>query len=351
MKSYKHLYSKINKDMVILAMKEASKGSKKRKRHDTKRALENPEEYADFILKDLRRFKNSKHQSKEIYDGISRKKRTILVPAFREQVVHHLIVDLLKPFFYRGMYEHAYGSTPGRGSHDAMKAIKRWIRTDPINTKYVLKMDIKKYFESVPHEILKSKLEYQIKDDDILRILFEIVDVTDKGLPLGFYTSQWLSMWYLMGFDHFMKEQCHATHYVRYMDDLVVFGADKENLHIIRDRAEDYLRCLGLELNNKTQIFPLDKRDLDFMGFRFFRNKTILRRGIFYKMVRKARKLRYRKPTIYEVRQMLSYLGWIKSCDVYGVYLQYIKPYVDFGKYKQRISNYDRRMNHGLDKG
>ena len=344
MKSYKHLYEKIDKDMVLLAIKEASKGSKKRKRYDTRKALENPSEYADFILEDIKHFKNSKHKPKEIYDGISRKKRTILVPNFREQVIHHLIVDLLKPFFFKGMYEHAYGSTPNRGAHGAKKAIERWIRKDKVNTKYVLKMDIKKYFESIPHDVLKAKLEYQIKDKEVLKILFEIIDTTEKGLPLGFYTSQWLSMWYLMGFDHYIKENCFADYYVRYMDDIIIFGASKEALHLLKNRAEDYLEILGLELNNKTQIFPLESRDLDFMGFRFSKNKTTLRRVIYYKMLRKARKLSYRKPTIYEIRQMLSYLGWIKCTDIYGIYLSSIKPFVDFGKYKERISNYDRRI-------
>ena len=346
MKSYKNLYAKINKEMVLKAIKDASKGGKKKRRTDTQKALENPEEYAEFILADLACFKNDKHIPKEIYDGISRKKRTIIVPTFREQVVHHLIVDVLKPFFLQGIYECAYGSIPKRGVHDAKKKIERWIRTDYKNCKYVLKMDIRKYFECIPHDVLKAKLQRQIADKEILRILFEIIGATDKGLPLGFYTSQWLSMWYLMGFDHYIKEQCRATHYIRYMDDLVVFEADKENLHLIKHRAEQYLRFLGLKLNQKTQIFPLEKRDLDFMGFRFYPNKTTLRRGIYYKMLRKAKKLAYRKPTIYEVRQMLSYLGWIKACDIYNIYLLYIKPFIDFGKYKQRISNYDRRNNH-----
>lgn len=346
MKTYKHLYEKINKDMVMLAIREASRGGKKKRRKDAQKALADIDAYADFILSELPHFKNDKHTPKEIYDGISRKKRTIIVPTFREQVIHHLVVDLLKPFFLQGIYEHAYGSIPKRGVHDAKKAIERWIRKDGSNCKYILKMDIKKYFESIPHNILKAKLERQIFDEKIKAILFEIVDATDKGLPLGFYTSQWLSMWYLMGFDHYVKENCKAAHYVRYMDDLVVFDKDKYYLHNIKHRVIAYLDCLGLELNKKTQIFPLASRDLDFMGFRFFQTKTILRRGIYYKMLRKARKLRYRKPTLYEVRQMLSYLGWIKACQIYNVYQLYIKPFVDFGKLKRRISNYDRRITN-----
>lgn len=349
MKTYKHLYEKINKDMVLLAIREASRGGKKKKRRDAREALANVDAYADFILSELPHFRNDKHTQKEIYDGISRKKRTIIVPTFREQVIHHLIVDLLKPFFLQGLYEHAYGSIPKRGVHDAKKAVERWIKRDRDNCKYVLKMDIKKYFENIPHDVLKEKLLWQIKDENIIRILFEIIDATNKGLPLGFYTSQWLSMWYLMSFDHYVKENCRATHYVRYMDDLVVFDKDKCNLHAIKHRVIAYLDCLGLELNQKTQIFPLENRDLDFMGFRFFPNRTILRRGIFLKMLRKARRLRHKKPTIYEVRQMLSYLGWIKACQVYNAYQLYIKPFVDFGKLKRRISNYDRRINDELD--
>lgn len=347
MKSYKRLYEKIDKEKVLTAIKEASQGGKKKKRKDAREALKDVDAYADFIIADLDHFKNDKHTPKEIYDGISRKKRTIIVPTFREQVVHHLIVDLLKPFFTHGIYENAYGSIPKRGVHGAKKRIERWIKRDYQNCKYILKMDIRKYFENIPHDVLKAKLARQILDKDILRILFAIIDATDRGLPLGFYTSQWLSMWYLMGFDHFIKENCHAPHYIRYMDDLIVFSSDKMQLHFILDKAEGYLDCLWLELNQKTQIFPFEKRDLDFMGFRFYPNKTVLRRGIYYKMLRKARKLAYRKPTIYEVRQMLSYLGWIKACNIYNVYYQYIKPYVDFGKYKQRISNYDRRNRNG----
>lgn len=349
MHTFKRLFEKIDKDVALKAIHDASKGGKKRKRKDTRKALENPEEYAEEILNELKAFKNDRHYPKEIYDGISRKKRTIVVPTFREQVVHHIIVDAMKPMFLRGIYEHAYGSIPNRGVHDAKKAIERWIRNDPENCKYVLKMDIKKYFESIPHDILKAKLERELKDKEMLRLIFDVIDAIQKGLPLGFYTSQWISMWYLKDLDHFIKEQCKAVHYVRYMDDMIILDSDKERLHIILYRIESYLDTLGLKLNQKTQIFPLEKRDIDFMGFRFFRDRTILRRSIFYKMLRKARKIHKKaRVTIYDIRQMMSYLGWIKACSVYRVYLDYIKPYVDFGKFKKRISAHDRRINDEL---
>lgn len=349
MHTFKRLFEKIDKDAALKAIHDASKGGKKRKRKDARKALENPEEYAEKILKELKAFKNDNHYPKEIYDGISRKKRTIIVPTFREQTVHHIIVDAMRPMFLRGTYEHAYGSIPNRGVHDAKKAVERWIRNDPENCKYVLKMDIKKYFESIPHDILKAKIKRELKDNEMLRLVYEIIDAIPKGLPLGFYTSQWLSMWYLKDLDHFIKEQCKAAHYVRYVDDMIVFDSNKERLHIILYRIENYLDTLGLKLNQKTQIFPLEKRDIDFMGFRFCRDRTMLRRSIFYKMLRKARKI-YKKSriTIYDIRQMMSYLGWIKACSVYRVCFEYIKPYVDFGKFKKKISEHDRRLNNEL---
>ena len=350
MKTFKRMFEKIDKDSVIKAIHDASKGGKKKKRTDTKKALNDIETYADIILKQLPTFKSDKHKPKEIYDGIARKKRTIIVPTFREQVVHHIIVNSLKPMFLQGLYEHSYGSIPNRGVHDAKKTIERWIRKDTENCKYVLRMDIRKYFESIPHDILKEKIKRELKDEIMLRLIFEVIDATDKGLPLGFYTSQWLSMWYLKDLDHYIKEQCRAIHYVRYMDDMIVLDSDKEHLHYILDRISDYLDVLGLELNQKTQIFPLDSRDIDFMGFRFFGDKTILRRSIFYKILRKARRISNKsRATIYDIRQMLSYLGWIKSTSIYQVYLDYVKPFVDFGEYKNQISKYDRRMQNELD--
>lgn len=341
------MFEKIDKDSVIKAMHDASKSGKKKKRKDTKEASSNVDEYAEKILKELPNFKNNKHKPKQIYDGISRKKRIIIVPTFREQVVHHLIVDALKPMFLQGIYEHAYGSIPNRGVHDAKRTIERWIKRDTDNCRYVLRMDIRKYFESIPHNILKEKLQRELKDEKLLKLIFEIIDATDRGLPLGFYTSQWLSMWYLKDLDHYIKEQCRATHYIRYMDDMIVFDADIDHLHFILRKIEDYLEFIGLELNQKTQIFPLESRDVDFMGFRFFRNKTILRRSIYYKMLRKARKISKKaRITIYDIRQMLSYLGWIKATSVYQVYFDYIKPFVNYGCFKRRISLYDRRRNN-----
>lgn len=138
------------------------------------------------------------------------------------------------------------------------------------------------------------------------------------------------------------------------MDDMVIFGSNKKKLHKTRKEIEAYLETEGLRLKDNWQVFRFDYvkdgkrkgRDLDFMGFRFFRDRTILRKSIMLKATRKARKIgKKEKPTIYDIRQMLSYLGWIDATDTYGMYLKHIKPYVNFQYMKRRISRHDKRRS------
>ena len=353
MKSYNHLWEKlISKENIILAINNSSKG--KRDRKSVKRIYENAEYYVSYFQKYAMNFENEKHEPKKIYDGMSRKERYIVVPKYREQVIHHMIVNVLIPIFTNGMYEHTYASLPNRGVHKGKYFIKKWIASDPKNVKYCYKMDIQKFFDSIPHDKLKSMLAKKIHDDRFLDLLFNVIDVTESGLPLGFYTSQWLANWYLQGLDHFIKEDLKAKYYIRYMDDMVIFGSNKRELHRIHDRIEEYMKNeLGLNIKHNWQVFRFDYkrsgksrgRFLDFMGFRFYRDKIILRKKIMIKITRKAKKISAKeKPSIYEIRQMLSYMGWIKSCDVYDMYITRVKPFVDVRKMKKRVSTYDKRQ-------
>ena len=352
MKSYNHLYKQfISDNNIDLAIMKASKG--KRKRPSVKRRLNNPK-FKEQIKHYAMNFKNRLHRPQEIYDGIQRKKRTIIVPTFDEQVIHHMIVNVMIPIFEHGMYEHSYGSLPKRGGHKGKKTIEKWIKHGTKNCKYCLKMDIKKYFDSIPHSIFLAKMQKIIHDERFMCVLEEIINVIPQGLPLGFYTSQWFANWYLTELDHYIKERLHAKYYIRYMDDMVIFGSNKKVLHNIRVEIENYLNTrLGLQLKDNWQVFRFHYkgkyRFLDFMGFRFYRDRTTLRRSILFKALRKARRLcRMDKITIYACRQMLSYLGWIKCTDIYNIYRDYIKPYVSIQHLKRRISSYDRRLNHAM---
>ena len=353
MKSYNHLFEEFNsKENARKAIHTSSKG--KRMRRDVQRYLDAGPDVIQNVQAYARSFKNKPHEPVEIYDGIKRKKRKIIVPRYSEQIIHHMAVAVLQPIFERGMYEHSYASIPGRGAHKGKKHIEKWIRHDPKNCKYILKMDIHKFFDSIPHDILLKKLKAIIHDERFFLVLKEIISVTDEGLPLGFYTSQWLANWYLQSLDHYIKEELRAAHYVRYMDDMVVFGSNKRKLHKIRKNIDDYLRQeLGLRLKENWQVYRFDYtdqngrqrgRDLDYMGFRFYRNRTTIRRSIMLKATRKAKRVAAKsKPTIYDIRQTLSYMGWISCTDTYQMFKERIAPHVNVKKFKRRVSQYDRR--------
>lgn len=348
MKSFNHLYEQlISEENIKLAIRLSSRG--KRKRSCVQKYVNNPDEHIVPIQEMVKTYRNSRHQPVEIYDGISRKKRTIIVPKYREQIVHHMLVNVLKPIMQRSMYYHSYGSLPGKGGHRGKKYIDKWIRTDKANTKYCLKMDVRKYFDSVPHDVVKAQMRKLVHDEEFLRVLFEVIDVTETGLPLGFYTSQWLANWYLTELDYFIKQKLGAKYYVRYMDDMVILDGDKTNLHRMKDEIEEYLsKELGLELKDNWQVFPIDARPLDFMGFRFYRNKTTLRKSILMKAFRKARKVGAKdKPTLFEIRQMMSYFGWLNVTDTYDVYYSNIRPFFSFQYGRRRISNHERGKTNG----
>lgn len=353
MKTYKNLYDNfLSDENILLAIHNAAQN--KRKRASVQWYLNNPEKGVIKIRRYASHFYNMPHRPVQIYDGITRKKRVIIVPTFKEQVVHHMIVNILKPIIMRPMYEHSNGSIPDRGAHKAKRQIEKWIKRDHEGTTYVLKMDIKKYFDSVPHDTLIQMLERKIKDERFMEVLRTLIGVTESGIPLGFYTSQWFANFYLTDLDHYIKEQLGAKYYTRYMDDMVVFDSDKAKLHEIRREVEKYLNeRLGLRLKENWQVFPLEKRPLDFMGFKFFPSRTTLRKSILRKCRRKAYKLgRKDKITVYDCRQIMSYLGWLGVTCTYNYYLKYIKPFVDFGYCKRRISNFDKRkevVTYGLE--
>lgn len=348
MKSYGYLYEvALSDDNRLLAVK-AARQSKRIRRILKQRHL-SCEVAANNAYVWISKYENTEHTSIEIYDGMHRKPRTIIVPTLEELVVQHCVAQAMIPMFRKGMYEHTYAGIPGRGAHKAKKVIERWIRNDTKNVKYVLKMDIHHFFESIQHDILKSKLASKIRDEKMLDLLYRIINVTDEGLPLGFYTSQWLANWYLQDLDHFIKEKLCAVHYVRYMDDMVIFGSNKKTLHEMRIAISSYLKeKLGLQLKDNWQVFRFSYgddlgRDLDFMGFRFYRTRSTLRKSIMYKATRKAAKISSKKrPTIYDARQMISYLGWVDCTDTYKMYVRWIKTRICFRALIRQVSRWDK---------
>ena len=269
----------------------------------------------------------SPYVEKTIQDGAAQKTRTISKPKYYpDQIIHWALMLQLHPIIMRGMYEYSCGSVPGRGTSYGQKHLRKWLDADYKGTKYCLKMDISKFYPSVDNGLLKAMFRTKIKDRDCLWLIDTIID-TAQGLPIGNYTSQWFSNFFLQGLDHYIKEKLGVKYYVRYVDDLVLLGPNKKKLHAVRKAIGDHLASLHLQLKGNWQVSKVNDRAIDFLGFRFFRGKTILRKRNALRIRRRFARIS-RKPWLnYEdACAVISYWGWIKRSDSYRFYHKHIKP-------------------------
>lgn len=353
MKRVGHIYEKIcSIDNIKHAIMKASLG--KRKQNRVMRILNNIDKVAEQIQKMLinKTYTHSPYIVKTLFDGASKKERTIHKPRFYpDQIIHWALMLQIELVIMKGMYEYCCGSVPGRGTSYAQKALRKWLDNDSKNTKYCLKMDISKFYPSVDNEKLKQMFREKIKDADCLWLIDQVID-SSKGLPIGNYTSQWFLNFYLQVMDHWIKEYLGVKYYIRYVDDLVLLGANKKKLHKVKNALDVYLETIGLKLKGDWQVFRVNSRAIDFLGFRFFRDKTILRKRNALRIRRRWKKIGKKAKMSYEdACAIVSYWGWIKRSDSYDFYNKYAKPIISVGRAKKVVSEYAKadslRANSG----
>ena len=343
MKRIGFLYEKIcSEENIRLAIRNSSKG-KKNKRY-IKRILDNE----DAVVQKIKQLLTEKsyvlgnYRQRVIFDNSSHKERLITIPRYYpDQIIHWAVIQVIQPVLAQGMYEFSCGSIPGRGG----KAVKKYLdRVLKKKVKYVLKIDVRKFFPSINHEKLKEMLAKKIKDRDTLDLLYAIIDSGGQGLPIGFYTSQWLSNFYLQDIDHYIKEVLHVKYYVRYVDDMVLIDTNKRRLKEAKAELDNVLESYGLSLKDNWQIWKIHSRPLDFVGYKFYRNFTRLRKSLFYHLTKVVRDIKHKGLNILRARRYISLIGWCKRIAFKHYYLANIKPIIKKRTAKAYISNYDRRV-------
>lgn len=208
-----------------------------------------------------------------------------------------------------------------------------------------MKLDIKKFYPHIDNAVLKQKFREKIKDTETLWLIDSIIESHDEGLPIGNYTSQWWANFYLESLDHYIKEVLHIKYYLRYMDDMALFGRNKKELHRARKLIAEFISPMRLTLKENWQVFKVDTRPVDFLGFRFYHDKTTLRRRNALRIRRRVKKAyRKGKVTVQDARAILSYLGWIKHSNSRWFFAVYIKPYINIKKLKEVIRNESRKQ-------
>lgn len=283
----------------------------------------------------------------------SGKEREIFkLPYFPDRICQWAILQVIEPYLLRYMTKNTYSAIPERGIHAALHDVQEAMWKDVPNCQYCLKLDVRHYYPSINHGILKAKFRRLFKDAELLWLLDEIIDSictakiedmrdiwlldedidTETGIPIGNYLSQYCGNFYLSGFDYWIKEEKRVKHYFRYMDDIVIFGSSKEELHALKREMDMYfMRELRLTIKGNWQVFPSYVRGVDFVGYRTFLNYTLLRKSTCTNFKKKM--VYIRKKT--ESGQLMnysewcsvnSYKGWLNHCDSYRLQKKYIAP-------------------------
>lgn len=371
MKEYKYLYRQmLDKEVIKTAYKNLRKGKIKRKEIQfIDGHLEEEVEKMRLMILNTKppdvevenpelAYRPRKRKPKIIIEH--GKRRKIYMPEIHEQWLHHIIIIVLQPIITATAYKFSCGSFPKRGAHYGKRQLLRWIRNGK-GIRYFGKIDIRHFYDNIQLKILLRELRIRIKDEWFLYVIALCLKGFKKGVPLGFYISQWLANYLLEPLDRFITEKLGLKVFERYMDDMIFFNDNKKKLHLAIQAIKKFIgRRFHLKLKRTFQVIKFDftKKNgktigapLDFMGFKFFRNRTTIRKRIMIAATRRAKKLYKAKQAgrgyfAKHLKGMLSYMGWFSASDTYRCYEEHIKPLINIGKLKKIISKLDRRQNH-----
>lgn len=258
-----------------------------------------------------------------------KKERTLLKLEYPDRIVQWAIMLHLELPFMRAFHPFSCASIKERGIDRAFNYTKSLV--DMPEYSHILKIDIEKFFQSIDHEILKTRLLEipEIRNSQRTQnLIFHIIDSTNgikgsglethKGVPIGSYVSQYFANLYLTPLDNFLESQDFK--FVRYMDDVIIFGKPKELCELKYFLRDSFVPSLKLNLKHNYQVYNIDAEGIDFVGYRFYRN---------YQKIRKSTAYRARKNL--NSKNAPSYYGIAKRSKSRGL----IEKYFDFGFVKK----------------
>ena len=267
------------------------------------------------------------------------KERLISAAPYRDRVVHHALCNVLEPIYERRFIPDTYACRPGKGTHAAVRRCQEYAR----RYRYVLKADIRKFFPSIDHALLKALLARKIKDPDVLRLAGLILDHANpqepvlqwfpgddlftpierrRGLPIGNQTSQFFGNVYLDPLDHFLKDRLRVGGYIRYVDDFVALSDDTKHLDRIRAEASALLEGLRLVLHPEKSIIAPTRLGIGFLGYRVFPTHRTLAKANVRRFRRRLCRMQADfaagSITLDRVRsRILSWIGHASQADIW----------------------------------
>ena len=293
--------------------------------------------------------------------------RNLYIPTLEDHTVAHMVMSVCMSAFTKGMHPHCCGSVPGRGIKHIVNTVRHWMQGDK-QCRYFVKLDIRHFFDSIDRDILIGKLNGVIKDKEVINVLTQIIDSAPTACPVGYYTSPWFANLYLQDMDWYIEQQLYRVrrgrrikfvrHYLRYVDDMLLIGTSKKDMEMAIDRIRKYLHSLGLELKNEWEIKRIGSHELidgewkmkpdtywcDMGGYKFCKDATIMRDGIYLSTKRLARKMaKQGYYTEHQCQSINAKIGWASKCDSYNFLEQDIWPYVNIKTTRRIISDVDKK--------
>lgn len=339
----------ISEENILRAIKEVNKT------HRTKHGRPNKkvkwvEETIEDRVEDLKKiiennFIPAKTKEKRIYDKSAQKYRIIHEPPlWPDQYIHHMLIQVLEPIMMRGMDYWCCASIKGRGTKRGIKGIKKWIKDD-LNSVYAAELDIYHFYENLQPQVVMKRMKKLIKDKKILDFISILIST---GITIGAYFSQWFANTVLQELDWFIRQELKLPYYIRYMDNLTLFSNNKKYLHYCINKIKERLLSLKLRLKNNWQVFPINKRLICALGYRFNKNFSLLRKRSLFKLKRHYRIVlnkfqKHKRIGFVLASGLIARIGQFKWCNNYN-----LCKYIDKGiimKMKQIISSSRRRLN------
>lgn len=321
---------------LYAAYRAARKG--KRWKNTVAKVESNALEAVAYLQKELREgtYRPGAYYEFFVYEP---KKRRIQTNSIKDKIVQHAFCDqVLYPVLSRPFILDNYGSQVNKGTHFGLDRLRdfmrEYYRRHGSADGWVLKADVHHYFASIRHDVLKQDVAEHLTDPRCLALSTAIIDSTpgNVGIPIGNQSSQIYALLYLNKLDHFVKEVLRIRYYGRYMDDFYLIHEDKAVLKDAWSRIEKHLSARGLELNGKTNIFPL-RNGLDFLGFHTYLTDTgkvirKVRRSSRERMKRKLRKfsVMYAAGAITKEEITASYQSW-RSHAMHGQCRSLVQKY------------------------
>lgn len=254
-------------------------------------------------------FKTSEY-SNFIINEYGKERLISRLPFYPDRIVHHLLMLQLEKIWVDIFVRNTYACIKGRGIRDGLTRLKKDLKNIE-ETKFCLKIDVRKFYPSIDHEILKQVIRKKIKDDRLLFVLDEIID-SAPGVPIGNYLSQYFANLYLAYFDHYLKEVQQVKYYHRYADDIVILHSSKAYLHALLVNMSDYLnQNLRLSIKGNFQAFPVEKRGIDYLGYRIYHTHVLLRKSIKKRLFKSLTNVNVENFKL----KMSAYNGWLAHCN------------------------------------